>query len=228
LDGAVEAHPTGTLQHRHQFDRLAQWARRVAFDLDMEIDRLCTLDDYRTQITREMDRMVMRVGELLHRARLAHPDRFWTWVDTELPFGRDTAKRLIAIWRAYHELPPEMVARLPQPWQAMFALRNIPRRELEAAMDAGEITPTTTVRQAISWVQARRDREGRPALGSRSVDRLAGALMRHRFTDLDPLVGKMLQRWVIGLSPIVPSTPAPTSDHLATPHPASSQVHDPV
>lgn len=69
-------------------------------------------------------------------------------METELPFGTDTARRLMAISEAYEKLAPEKLAMLPRPWQALYALRALTADELQRAMEAGEITPDMSERAA--------------------------------------------------------------------------------
>lgn len=182
------------LEDRLQVETLTAGTEAVPFDLMLvHTDHATrTLDDYRDAIFTEVDRMAMRVGKLLWEAKQAHPKTFDVWVRDDLPFGADTARRLIAIYRAYAELPEATVARLPRPWQAMFALRQTPPAELEAAMDRGEIGPAMTVREAVSWAQRRAGVKPMP----RRADALVGALLRYDAVALHPLTREALGRWL--------------------------------
>ena len=84
-----------------------------------------TLDEMTVEIYDTVDRMVMRVGELLERGFQMYPDDWKRWVDEDLPFGLDTARRLRAVYLAYKHLPPEKLAQLPRAWQALFHDRNL-------------------------------------------------------------------------------------------------------
>jgi hypothetical protein len=112
-----------------------------------------SLDEIAAEIYDTVDRMVMRVGELLERAHTLHPTDWKRWVSEELPFGLDTARRFRMIYLAYSKLPPETLARCPKAWQAMFAIRHLDQPALEAALDAGELGPDTTVLEAVAYVR---------------------------------------------------------------------------
>jgi len=143
--------------------------------------------------------MALRVGAILREARAAHPETFREWVETELPFGTDTARRLMAISEAYEKLPADKLAMLPRPWQALYALRALSPDELQQAMEAGEITPDMSERAAKGL--ARRWRTGSSgALTSTGrhhrADIAAGALMEFSPADVNPHVMRALQRWM--------------------------------
>ena len=158
-----------------------------------------------------IDRMCLRVGELLHEARVMNPGGFREWVEDRLPFGHDKARRLIAIHLAYRELPPETVASLPRPWQALYTLRHWSGGKLDKALESGEIGPDTTVKQAKE--KAREWSSNRPK-GSKGASRYstadvrAGALMDFLVSDLDPNVYAALRRWVDSRDPDDRSRPA--------------------
>lgn len=115
------------------------------------------------------------------------------WVDAELPFSYDTARRVMAVHVAYRELSPERKAMLPRPWQALFALRHHVGDRMDAAIEAGEIGPDTTVRQAISWAQRQRS----PLTPVHSIpDLIAGRLMSMDREQLDDRVAAELGRWL--------------------------------
>lgn len=167
----------------------------------VDVSRAVTLDDYKLQIVNDIDRMALRVGRLLRDARAAHPSTFRAWVDTDLPFGLETARRLMAISEAFETLPKATLAQLPHPWQAMFALRALPPAVLQQAIDAGELSPTTTERAAKGV--ARRWRTGNTEpLASRTrhhrADIAAGALMEFTPADLNPNVLRALRKWLMG------------------------------
>jgi hypothetical protein len=91
-----------------------------------------TLSDYRDQIIREIDGVALRVGALLRAAKARNPDHFNEWVERDLPFGLETARRLMGISAAYEKLPTEKLRLLPRPWQAMYALKALPSAVIEA------------------------------------------------------------------------------------------------
>ena len=92
--------------------------------------------------------MALKVGAILRAARAEHPETFRAWVENDLPFGLDTAKRLMAISEAYEKLPAATLEQLPRPWQALYALRALPLGELQAAVDAGVVTAGISVGSA--------------------------------------------------------------------------------
>lgn len=156
--------------------------------------------DRRSEIEREVfeavDRMCLRIGALLHEAQQLDRRGFTKWVETSLPFGIDKARRLIAIHLAYSELPPETVAQLPRPWQALYALRSVP---VQAAIDAGEIGPETTVVAARTLARRYSSNTPKGSGGKahfRTADTRAGDLMQHSPDDLSPAVRDSLRRWL--------------------------------
>lgn len=135
----------------------------------------------------------LKVGALLRAAKESHPRSFTRWVETELPFGADTARRMMAISRAYESLPAEVLAGLPKPWQALYAIRHLPQEQLALGVSQGSLRPDTTVVEAKQFA----------ATGSTVIVRhhpaevAAGALMAHDPSDLDPLVLSALRVWLV-------------------------------
>lgn len=143
--------------------------------------------------------MAMRVGKLLREARAAHPSRFRAWVENDLPFGLDTARRLMAISEAFETLPKATLDQLPRPWQAMFALRALPAGELQRAVDAGELSPETTERAAKGVARRWRTGSSEPRASVTRIHRAdiaAGALMEFTPRDLNPNVLRALRNWL--------------------------------
>lgn len=163
-----------------------------------------SLPDYTRAILAEVDGMALRVGRLLREAKVDHPGRFGRWIEDELPFGPDMARRLMAISRAYETLDEETLAGLPRPWQAMYALRKLSRGELRHAISTGAIGPGTTIIQAQEYA--------RPDLidvhRRRRADVAAGALMDCDVDDLDLVVLQALVGWLrrggVGPLPVDP------------------------
>lgn len=154
-------------------------------------DTAVELDEYRDRIFAVVDAMVLEVGRLLLEAKLAHPGRFGEWVDAELPFGRDRARRLIAIHVAYGHLPASKLRLLPRPWQALFALRHLAATgELDERVAAGEIGPSTTVAEAVGI--ARRHVAPRHS----EADLVAGRLLGLARADLSEVVADALGAWL--------------------------------
>lgn len=143
--------------------------------------------------------MCLRVGELLLEARAIDPDGFRAWVESKMPFGIDKARRLIAIHLAYRDLPPETIAQLPEPWQALYALRHWVGGKLDEALAANEIGPGTTVeeaqRKARHWSNNTPKGDGLDARYT-MADTRAGALMDCDPAHLNPLVRDALLRWL--------------------------------
>lgn len=158
------------------------------------------MDEIRAEIFTTVDRMCLRVGELLAEARTVDPGRFRQWVEAEMPFSYDTASRLVAIHLAYRELPPEKTASLPRAWQALFALREHARSgRLLGALESGEVGPDTTVAEARKrrreWSRSQgTGRVAEPRYGA--ADMLAGRLMNHDPSEMDAHVLNALRRWV--------------------------------
>lgn len=157
------------------------------------------LEEIEGEVYDTVDRMCLRVGELLWEAKVLDPGGFNKWVENRMPFGVDKARRLIAIFVAYRELPPEKLAQLPRAWQAMFALAPYAQGRLRVALESGEITPDTTAREAIAsarhWGTNRRTADPLVARYT-AADTRAGALMEHRPEDLNPYVREALTNWL--------------------------------
>jgi hypothetical protein len=167
--------------------------------------KLDRLDEIEREVYSEVDRMCLRVGALLHEARQLAGRQFPSWVEHNMPFGIDKARRLIAIHLAYSELPEETVAQLPRPWQALYALRaRAP--QMPELIASGEVSTEMTVVQ--SRVLARRWSSNTPPAtdeprgyrpgGSRfrTADTRAGDLMNHSPDDLSAPVRESLVRWL--------------------------------
>lgn len=157
------------------------------------------IEQIEDEVFATVDRMCLRVGELLYEAKLLDPSAFAGWVKERMPFGYDTARRLVAIHLAYRELPAEKVAQLPRPWQALYALAPHARGNLAEALDSGDIGPNTTVAEARERARKWGSKQ-RPAGPLEQVygtaDRRAGALMEFRADDLNPYVRDALSRWL--------------------------------
>jgi hypothetical protein len=137
--------------------------------------------------------MVLNVGAILCQAKEQHPDQFAQWVEQELPFGLGTARRLMAIHLAFKELPPEIIGRLPKPWQALFAIRKLSRDELEEHIDNGVLSPTTTVQEAKKLMALKN--RGPVTRRYSTTDLLIGKLMDHNPDDVDSFVWEAFLKW---------------------------------
>ena len=164
--------------------------------LRQSTSRLKEIED---EVYSSIDRMCLRVGELLAEARALNPAGFKKWVEARMPFGYDKARRLIAIHLAYRELPEDKVAQLPLPWQALYALAPFAQGRLQKALDDGEIGPETTQAQAITKARqwSNHQRLVDPLESRYSIaDTRAGALMELSASDLNPYVREALVRWL--------------------------------
>lgn len=151
------------------------------------------LEGYRVAILERLDGTALAVGRLLREAKQIDPDRFDEWVQVCLPIGHETARRLIAISAAYEKLPEELVANLPRPWQALYAIQALPMEALQAGMASGELSSLTTVREAQ---QFSREWRGVSEARVRRADIAAGALMQFPASDLSPETTRALRRWL--------------------------------
>ena len=84
-----------------------------------------SLDDFRDQIVGVLNRTAIDIGSILIAAKHAHPRRFMEWVEAELPFSYPKASQLMAISRAFRDLPPEKRELLPAPWTTMLTLTRL-------------------------------------------------------------------------------------------------------
>jgi hypothetical protein len=160
-----------------------------------------TLADYRDQIIREIDGLALRVGALLRQAKAQNPDHFNEWVEKELPFGMETARRMMGISAAYEKLPAEKLRLLPRPWQAMYALKALSPKILLDGMESGEINPDMTVRAARRYASRMRDYRpeflGQLGTGRASrADVVAGMLMQFGAHEMSPGVRRVLTDWL--------------------------------
>ena len=162
------------------------------------------LDEIEVEVFHTVDQMCLRVGALLCEAREIDPTGFQEWVKERMPFGFDTAKRLVAIHLAYRELPTESLAKLPKPWQAMFALRHWSEGRLGDALESGEVGPDTTVKEAKAkareWSE---DQRPKPTVRPRyaASDLAAGKLMGTDVNDMNEDVFRALTKWTSRRTP---------------------------
>lgn len=142
--------------------------------------------------------MALKVGRLLREAQELAPAEFRTWVDESLPFGMDTARRLVAIHLSYQKLSEAQIEQLPHPWQALYALRKHVNGKLPEALQSGEIGKHTTqveaIRKAREWSRDERTGVQVPDRYS-AADLTAGRLMTFEPSDLKPDVLRALNRW---------------------------------
>lgn len=156
-----------------------------------------------TEVFETVDRMCLRVGALMFEARELDGPGFQAWVNERMPFGYDTARRLVAIYLAYRELPAESIAKLPRPWQAMFALRHWSGGRLEEALASGEIGPNTTVVEAQQRARAwsSQGQVGRVRPRYSTADLAAGKLLACDPDEVNPDVFRALSAWISRRAP---------------------------
>lgn len=151
------------------------------------------LEGYRLAIIERLDGTALAIGRLLREAKQAEPERFDEWVRDELPFGHETARRLVAISAAYEKLPDDITAQLPRPWQAMYAIQALPIEALRSGLASGALGVDTTVREAQEFSREWRGvNEGRV----KRADITAGALMQFPAADLSPEVRRAIKLWL--------------------------------
>lgn len=168
------------------------------------------LSDFRDDIAKVLNRTAIEIGTILIEAKYAHPRRFEAWVEEELPFSAAKAHQLMAISRAFRELPPEKREALPAPWTTLFRLTRLGRPELESAIEAGIITPETTGAQALALTgrdpapapKARGWRTGPPSGAVKNprlpLPLLVREILRYDPSDLPPASRQALATWLRG------------------------------
>lgn len=165
-----------------------------------------------------LDRVALTLGQLLDvgRARLGR-EGYERWVEEDLPFGLDTAKRYVAVYRAYAHLPKETLDRLPRAWQAMYALRCIDHPAMRKMLDSGEVGPKTTVVEAKRLARRfRADRYTGPtwtggsgesaATHQSRADEVAADLITYDPSELSPYMRAALGAWLDGSSEVLLAT----------------------
>lgn len=155
---------------------------------------LLTLDQIGAEIYQTIDRMALRVGELLvHARQMVKRSEYERWVAEELPFGLDKAKRLRAIYLAFSELPEDTVKKLPRPWQALYALSSVPKEELVEALAAGDVHAEMTVAEARG---AARELKGQTQPRVSQADALIGRLVTYESAEMSTEARTLLEDWL--------------------------------
>lgn len=162
-----------------------------------------TLPEITDAIYARIDAFVLEIGALLHHAFTNHRAVYDDWVETQLPFGLDKARRMRMIYVAYRELPTETLARLPAPWQSLYALTRIDRPALEAAIEDGTVHPDLTVRETCEVVAGL---NGRETKRHTEADLVAAKLASLPPESLTPPARDLLQQW-LGQSRAQPQPP---------------------
>lgn len=155
-----------------------------------------------------VDRVVMTLGELLEvgRSRLGK-EGYEDWVENDLPFGLETARRYLAVYRAYANLPQHVLQQLPRAWQAMYALRAVNHPSMMKMLNRGDVGPDTTVVEAKRVVRLFKEqrytddvpRGGSepPSVSVSQADRVAAELMDYDVAEVSPGVRAALESWLI-------------------------------
>lgn len=152
------------------------------------------------EIYSAIDRMVLRVGELLEEGRQSTSKAgFERWVINDLPFGLDTARRFRAIFLAFRELPEEMLTQMPRPWQALYALTSVERPVLERAIADGTIRPNLTV---VETREVARGLKGAHRPHISQVDVWVARLVRFPADELSDDSRERVARWLAGDRPV--------------------------
>lgn len=140
-----------------------------------------------------IDRFALDLGAKLQRAFDEFPDLYEVWVETCLPFGLDKARRLRMIHKASEHLPPEVLARLPRPWQAAYAVTRLPTETLTIAVASGQIHPEMTVRESRDVA---RELSGRETRRHSEADLLIGRLVKLPRSTVSDEASGLLGRWL--------------------------------
>lgn len=110
------------------------------------------LEEITERIYSRIDRFALDLGAELDEAFRLRPDIYEQWVVECLPFGLDKARRLRMIHRAFETLPDDVMARMPRPWQAMFAISRLPADVIVDRVADGTIHEGLTVRETNELV----------------------------------------------------------------------------
>lgn len=168
------------------------------------------LSAFRDDIAGCLNRTAIEIGTILIEAKYAHPRQFTAWVEEELPFAIGKAHQLMAISRSFRELPADKRELLPAPWTTLFTLTKMERPELEAAIETGVISPTTTNNQALALTgkdpaspPKPRDWKSGPPTGTVKNVRLPAPLLvrellRYDPEDLTPTERQAIEVWLTG------------------------------
>jgi hypothetical protein len=152
------------------------------------------LSEITDRIYARIDRLALDLGRDLQEALDAVGRReYERWVERDLPFGLDKARRLRMIHKAYEHLPPERLKQLPSPWQSLYALTRVPPEQLSAAVDDGRVHPEMTVRESI---EIARELSGRETKKFSEADLLVGKLVSLPAEELTPTARDLLDAWL--------------------------------
>jgi len=152
------------------------------------------LGDLTERIYARIDSFVVDLGKELQEAFECYPDVYEQWVTECLPFGLDKARRLRMVYKASVSLPEHVLARLPRPWQAAFAISRLAPEQIIEAVESGGIHPDLTVREANEIVAGIKG--GSATRRFSAVDLIVGKLVGHPVEQLGGEARSLLERWL--------------------------------
>ena len=123
----------------------------------MRTTKLMKEDDVQTWVSRinaawqNATASIIETGELLNASKAVIPYGEWNvMIKTQLPFGYETARRLMSI--ANHPLLSNNTtwSKLPPSWRTLFELSLIEEKQLEQKIVEGEVTSDLTTRDAVA------------------------------------------------------------------------------
>jgi hypothetical protein len=173
---------------------------------------LSELTPYRERVAGGLNGAAIEIGAIRIEAQYPQPRAVTAWVEAEMPFGVEKARQLMAISRAFRELPAEQRDSLPAPWTTLFALTHLERPALEAGITEGIISPQTTKAQALALTGKAPAEEPKPrswksgppkgavAKGRMPPSVLIRELQRHAPDDLTAEQRESLYSWLASAS----------------------------
>lgn len=85
-----------------------------------------------------LDSMCLQLGGLLESAPRRNYDEWAAWVETDLPFTVEEARRLRGVYLAHKLFTADIIEGLPKPWRALWTIpaarigRGMPRHATQA------------------------------------------------------------------------------------------------
>lgn len=112
--------------------------------------------DYVTESWRGAVESIIVTGHRLIEAKERVGHGQWLPTVELLPFGEQTARRLMAVAEHPELANPSTWTDLPAAWRTLFELSALPEGEIARAIEAGTITSDTTTREAAELAEAHR------------------------------------------------------------------------
>lgn len=171
------------------------------------VEVIVPLEERARRINQHMEDAAIEVGHELIAAREEHPGTFTAWVTAELPFGIDTAERIMAIARCTHLDDPDIRAELPSAYSALYQLSRPPVERLREGIANGAVHPDMTYKEAAEWASQTTNGHRPPVdlpdpqpsplrQGPKmAAEALAESLMRYTPTDLSDQMLVAVRRW---------------------------------